>query len=332
MLPLAALARVAASGAMEFGAAEAGAARAGVAARGTALRNAGRAAGGNKEVAQEMIQRRGHELRQQEQAQRKNAEDEAREQARQQKQQAQEAERQRPALFKGMRDAPHATAANVSTGVIQGNYRGLAASALPTDAGNVLQALGRLTDAIESRGREIAPFSGGLMGKVVDADMRKMNADIYEAKVAGDSYGRVIEESSKLQTGLENAFAPVKAVIADGLADLMVLLQDWMPDMKSLALGIRDTLIVMKDYGRELPYLIAFALNDQEEELNKFLKLIAKKIEQDIEESDLKMAKKDIGLDWFNDPLLLQPHALPAGPVPGNGAADRFGFGIFGGF
>lgn len=336
-VPLAAaLGRVAMSGA-RFGAAEAGAARATVASRGASWRSAMQAAGGNKGVAREMMVQKASELREEERQRRQAAMDEARERRQMERQADRERQANQPGLFQQFKDNPGAAMANTGASIVKDNYRGLAGSMLPRQFEEQLHALGRLTDAINSRGRELAPFSGQLAHSGAMSDVRQMRADIYEAKVAGGSYSRVMDESSKLQTGLQEAFAPLKDEIAKGLADLIGFAREFMPEFKALALWLRDRFIEVRAFMETLPLVIGFASRGQIGAAEDAMREGFRQADLDQKwahrrDKERESQGRDPFQSWWEDPLLQLPDASdgrwnePA-RVPGGG---RMGFDFFG--
>jgi methyl-accepting chemotaxis protein len=136
------------------------------------------------------------------------------------------------------------------TRIIQNDYRGLVSNHLPAPIGEFVQALGRLTDAINSRARELAPFNGRLAVATTTADVRQLRADMYEGQVAGGAYSRVVDESSKLQTGLQETFAPLKALIADHLADMLEII-NYLREMAPSIRPILDSAIEAKVIAKQ---------------------------------------------------------------------------------
>jgi hypothetical protein len=255
--------------------------------------------------------------------------DDAREQARAQKQAAAEHERNMPAMAKAFRDNPVAALADTSTGVIQNNFRGLAQSAAPKDAADIIGAMGRLTDAIVERGRELSIYSGPAAVASAHADIRQMRSNIYEAQVAGGSYAKVIDESSKLQTGLQDAFAPLKDEIAKTLADVLKFVNTFMPEFKELALFLRDTWIEGRDIMEGGVLTIATAITSGWDAADAVWGETLREIKLDLDIAHRKdaMNKPDPFQPWWDDPLLRLPDAQPKDDrAPDN----RLGFEFFG--
>jgi hypothetical protein len=236
---IAALLRAAASSGMGGAASRVGSAssylsraQAATAARGGNWREAMRAAGGNKDLAREMINQRNQDIQ---------------EQARQDRKAAMEHERSQSFISRLKRDPMNTLAdeavksINQHTRIMNDDYRGYAISAMNqvplvgAPAAKLLDAFGKLTDAINGQTLALSPYSGELARSSAMAKVRQMQADIHEARRNGRAYGRVTDESSKLQTDLQKAFTPVKEEIANGMGSLLKFLNDNKPVIELFA-------------------------------------------------------------------------------------------------
>jgi hypothetical protein len=107
--------------------------------------------------------------------------------------------------------------------IMRDDYVQLFGQLLPESARKFLNQLNELTNAIVERGRYLSKYNGELALATAQADVRKMQSERFEARVAGGSYSRVIDEQSKLENGLRDTFAPIKEGIASIVGDLLEL-------------------------------------------------------------------------------------------------------------
>lgn len=105
--------------------------------------------------------------------------------------------------------------------VVNDDYMGMAGQILPDAQMKFVKALDDLTNEIVNRGRYLAKFNGELAVAGANADIRRLNSEMYEAQTVGHNYSRVTEEQSKLENKLRDAFAPVKDAIANVLAEIL---------------------------------------------------------------------------------------------------------------
>lgn len=313
MVP-AALGLIARSGAA-FGGAEAAAARASLAARGGAFRRAMGAAGGNRQLAQEMIVQKAGDLREQQRMQRQMMMEQAREEARISRANA----GQQGAAGSG--GNPNIAGIHAGTNIVANNFRQAAMNAAPEPIAKLIQALGGLTDAIESRAHALAPYSAPLTAAVTGARVRQLRADIYEANVAGDSMAKVVDAMSKLQTGLQEGFAPVKDELAKMVEPMIEGLRILVEDSGIFKI-IRDTLIALRVTQNEIANAMADAWDAEFTQAIAVVKEIPKLIDDAIDEANKpKDAIPDLFLLWWKDPLLALP-AEPGGPPAGGDGLD----------
>jgi hypothetical protein len=317
-----------------IGASEALAARQAAAAEGSILRRAMKATGGNRALADRAIQQKASDIREEERAAKQQMQDEAREQTRQGRMLMQGAQRvsqyisaNEPELLKDLKQNGLATTANVGADVIGGNFRGLAASALPTEMARTLKAFGRLADAIESRGREISGFSGGLTQKVVEADLRKMYQEMREAQVAGGAYGHAIEAQSKLQTGLDDSATGTKIFFADFAAQLMDFLNNNKEYIDAFFKNVEALLISQKVLLSEGFRAVIEVLTLQGKEAAIRLASLDKAIAKEVERQQNLRNREEENV-WFDDFLLKQPPVMPVVPPGGGPIFDRGAFGF----
>jgi hypothetical protein len=112
------------------------------------------------------------------------------------------------------------------------DYRGYAMSTMGEGgilgkyAAKLVDSMGKLTDAVEEKGKALSQYSGDLAQQTAMAQVRQMMADIREARTAGKAYGEVVEQSSKLQTELQEAFTPIKMELAKILTDILKAIRD----------------------------------------------------------------------------------------------------------
>lgn len=188
--------------------------------KGNRLRDAMELAGGDKDLAKEMMSQQDKQ---------------AKEEDRRARQQERDAAKNNNGLIqrimrdplKGAQEAA-LTGVDRSKDVIQDRYRGAAVDTLDQMGmkfpAKLLDALGKLTDAIVERGEALSPYSGELATSKAMSRVRQLQADIYEANQAGGSYAKVMDEQSKLQTSLQTAFVPMKDEIAKLLGQLLEML------------------------------------------------------------------------------------------------------------
>ncbi len=284
-----------------FGRTEAAAAKASIAGRGQTLRNAMQAAGGDKGLAREMMAQQDQQIK---------------EEARQaKKMENAEAPSLMDRITKGGQILGDAAVGGINqqTRIMQDNYRGAAVSALNqtgplgATAGKLVDAMGKLTDAIVEKGIALSPFSGELAASAGMANVRQIMANLTEAQRNGTAYARVIDEQSKLQTDLQDAFNPAKEEIAKAIGDILEFLNDNKDVFHAIALMAADQLrlirLMMEAGMATMPLLSAAA------------KLYLSTRDDDIKKADAakKKAAEEM-LNAFNHPDLRLPGGGPARP------------------
>lgn len=263
-----------------------------------------KASGGDSDIAADMVNQRASDVKDE---QRREADDRA--------------ESDREAKRKTKQPGWMESNIHRNTSIVNDNYRGMASDAMSQVspwAGKLVDAMGRLTDSIIARGEALRGFSPSLAYAGAVGDIRRQRSDFYEAQVAGPAYGRVMNEESKLESTLRDAFAPVKASIADGVADVLVVLGDivnqFLPLIKVIEATVRFTFDVLKT----ILAVIQFAVE------KSGLKDLIDAIGDFFTNKDKAEAK---GLDLekiFKNPLL----EFPQGQWMGPGAPPRDGRGL----
>ncbi len=305
MLPfLMAMARAGAT----IGSAEVGAARASLTAKGQVWRQAMSASGGNRAIAKEAVTQKAADIREQQESQRRLAMEQDKESARQQQKFT---SAMTPSFAKEVMSGPTGAAtASIGAGthVINDQYRTVAMSLLPGPAAAMVGALGRLTDAIEARGRELSMFSPHLAVATGTADLRQLRANMYEAHIAGQSYGRVIDEGSKLQTSLQEAFAPIKDLIAESAADILQSLNALLVEGKPLIQKMYEVMVELKVINQQMGAAVIHMAQGDFADARKDIADINKNIAKKLEDMRIKeMSFENQFAAFWNDPLLQLP-------------------------
>lgn len=110
---------------------------------------------------------------------------------------------------------------------------------------------------LASASDDLAAFSPQLSGANAMADVRSLMDDMKEANAVGPDLARIAESQSDMQHELREMFLPIKAMVADLMADLMedmragikLLAQlaeaifKWMEENKGLTETLKETLI-----------------------------------------------------------------------------------------
>lgn len=113
-------------------------------------------------------------------------------------------------------------------------------------AGTTIKEFNSVVDAVVSRGRELAAFSGETAGAAAQADVRALLMDVKEARHLGPDFARVIEQQSQLDASLRELLLPIKTelvkLVSDGLTiaqAAVVLLGQITTEGQEIAAAIR---------------------------------------------------------------------------------------------
>lgn len=204
------------------------------------------------------------------------------------------------------------------------NFRGAAMSMVgevPLIGGyaqQLIDSMGKLTDAIVQRGEALSPYSGELATATSMASVRQLMADLEEARKNGSSYARVIDQQSKLQTELQAVFNPIKEQIAlivgDGLGMvrefieyIRPILETYRAELMAIRMGIKTQVEVAK---------LAFSLQD----------LMYKGVMSFLEEEKKKDADMTLQKIWDSVDLAdTMNDRIPEGRLPPDLGAMGFG-------
>lgn len=120
-----------------------------------------------------------------------------------------------------------ALAHNSGVGMASGALHA-AAQVLPGMVGRIAGAFGALvtaasvlTNAFVERGKELAKYSATISIAQAQSSARQQMADIREAQMLGDSYGRLIQEQTDAILTVREAILPIKQVVMTQLIDLL---------------------------------------------------------------------------------------------------------------
>jgi hypothetical protein len=80
-------------------------------------------------------------------------------------------------------------------------------------ASKVVNAFGDTVNAFVGRGKELKQYSGQIAGASATADVRKLLADVREARGLGEDYARLITEQSKLDETMQDLLVQVKKLV-----------------------------------------------------------------------------------------------------------------------
>jgi hypothetical protein len=81
-------------------------------------------------------------------------------------------------------------------------------------------------NAFADRGRELAAYDGRLAAATANADVRRMQGDIREAKALGEKMSQMIEKQSQVEDTIRDMLLPVKEFILDKLIDFIQFARD----------------------------------------------------------------------------------------------------------
>jgi hypothetical protein len=84
----------------------------------------------------------------------------------------------------------------------------------------VVTEFSKTVDAFVRRGRELAAYDARLAAANAQADVRKLESDIAEARALGDSVGRLTESQSRIEANFRELLLPLKELLAEILADV----------------------------------------------------------------------------------------------------------------
>jgi hypothetical protein len=132
--------------------------------------------------------------------------------------------------------------------IIQGDEYDLFAEQLPEAGQKFVKELKALTLAIVDRSRELGKYDPRMALSNSQADVRKMFADMNEARVAGGNYARTQDEWSKLEYTMKTALAPLKDGIASLVADVLRLVNtmiELVPQIKMVPVILGESLALL---------------------------------------------------------------------------------------
>ena len=76
-------------------------------------------------------------------------------------------------------------------------------------------------NAFADRGRELSAYDGRLAAATANADVRRMQGDIREAKALGEKMSRMIEKQAEMEDTLREMLLPIKEFILDVLLEFI---------------------------------------------------------------------------------------------------------------
>lgn len=117
-------------------------------------------------------------------------------------------------------------------------------------------AAGEVVDAFVKRGRELMRYENSLAQANAAADVRRVRADIREARVTGPNVSRVTEGQSQLEDLGREILTLLKGGFASGLAEVVEPLGEIAKDLKPLVKTATDVNRVVNPVGllvRALP-------------------------------------------------------------------------------
>lgn len=107
-----------------------------------------------------------------------------------------------------------------------------------------LEVFEKTLHAFTDRGRELGKYDGRIASATAQADVRKIMADMSEAKRLGAQYARLIESQSRMEARLQETLLPIKE-------KMMQLLERWMPTIVKLLETAMEAAEVSTDVASE---------------------------------------------------------------------------------
>ncbi len=202
------------------------------------------------------------------------------------------------------------------------DWRGMLESipAIPPGMKKMVGALDDATEAIIARGKELKNYDANLAQAAAQADQRKFMADMREANRTGESVGNLIDTKSRFETGIQDAFAPVKDGVARILNTLLVLVEKT---------GILEVLQVTGELiGAALSNISDFVTGRWDKIIERMFEALPERIADAITGKNKKQAKDYFKEVWDNADKLNEGREVQPAPRLGDG---RMGLGIFDG-
>jgi hypothetical protein len=203
------------------------------------------------------------------------------------------------------------------------DWRGLVDSFAPLPPGvkKVVGALDDATEALVARGKELKNLDANLALASAQADQRKLMADLREANRTGENVGNLIDTKSRFETGIQDAFTPIKDGVARILNTLLTLVEKT---------GVLEVLQVTGELiGAALSNMSDFVTGRWDKIVERMFEELPERIADAITGRNKKDGKEIFKEIWDNSAKMADwPGARGEAPRLGDG---RMGLGVFDG-